>query len=250
MELFADRAVLARELDLALGGGDFEEARRLRRLTEETYGRSPGVSELAFLEVLGPQLWEQPVSEVLSVWAELDAQLRSRPALGRRVRDGAFGRLLLHHTPAELAAAAPACLPALAAALAARPGVSPEDSRREARLLVRDALLAGNQLPALEFVGDEPLRDLLAEEHSVRWLACLGAIRRLWPAPPASEDDLSTFRQGPRNAAVDDDAALDFWLCLRVALRPERPESLLQDARRRMKKLRPDFHSLFMRRVP
>ena len=38
--LFAPRAVLSRELDLALVQGRFEEAVRLRRLIEENHGRT------------------------------------------------------------------------------------------------------------------------------------------------------------------------------------------------------------------
>jgi hypothetical protein len=49
---------------------------------------------------------------------------------------------------------------------------------------VRDSLLAGRLLEARDFHDDPAVADLLAEDLDPRWLACLGRIRRLWPAPP------------------------------------------------------------------
>lgn len=96
--------------------------------------------------------------------------------------------------------------------------------------------------------GDARLGELLAEDLAPPWLACLGAVWRLWPAPPATELELGAFGEGiGREGAADE--ALGFWQCLRVAETPGCPEELLHEARRQMKKLRADLHALYLRRV-
>jgi len=244
--LFAPRAVLSRELELALVQGRFEEAARLRRLMDDSYGGSVETESLGFLDRLGGGLWKGPPGEVLATWAEIDAVLEPNAPLQARVRDGVFARLLESHAPEGLAEARLDCLPALTHVLARGP--EPSDGRRRARLLVRDALVAGRGLEPLDFRHDPPVADLLAENLAARWLACLGAVRRLWPVPPPAGADLERFRDAAP-CASEDDAAQEFWRCLSVAEDPGGSEECRHQARRRLKRLQPDFHGQYMRRA-
>jgi hypothetical protein len=149
----------------------------------------------------------------------------------------------------ELVEARPECLPVLVRALGTGSGRSPEEARLEARGLVRDSLLAGRALDVLDFREDEALADLLAENLPPPWLACLGCIRRLWTAPPPRDSEWQTLRAIAENDAAEDDPAMAFWHCLRLAESPHCPDDLRHQARRRMKQLHPDLHALFMRRA-
>jgi hypothetical protein len=113
---------------------------------------------------------------------------------------------------------------------------------------VRDSLLAGRALDALDFREDEALADLLAENLRPRWLACLGRLRRLWPRCPPAESELETLRELARGDIGNEDPAIAFWHCMRLAESPDCPDDLRHQARRRMKQLHPALHALFMRR--
>jgi hypothetical protein len=89
---------------------------------------------------------------------------------------------------------------------------------------------------------------VLAEDVTPRWLACLGLIRRLWTAPPA-EPDAVAFCGSGAGGLSDDEAALEFWHCLRVAENATCTDELVHEARRRMKLLHPELHALYMRRA-
>jgi hypothetical protein len=180
----------------------------------------------------------------LSAWAAVDRQLVDQPVLRERVRTGVFARLLQSHTSAELLSARAECLPALARALRASP-----EGQLEARGLVRDALLAGRTLEAFNFREDAPLADLLAEDLPPRWLACLGRVRRLWLHSPLHGPEWETLREIARGEAGNEDPAMAFWQCLRLAESPDCPDELRHAARRRMKQIHPDLHALFMRRA-
>jgi hypothetical protein len=183
LELFADHAMLARELDAAIAAGRFEEVVRLRLSMDTTFGPSETSRCLAPLDRLAGA-WEGAPEMPLTAWAEIDQELGDQGPLRERLRTGTFTRLLQSHTPRELLAARPDCLPALVRFLSG-PGRMPQEGRREARALVRDSLLAGRTLDALDFPEDEALADILAEDAPPRWLACLGRIRRLWPSSPS-----------------------------------------------------------------
>jgi len=86
MALFAPRAVLTRDMEAALARGRFEEAGRVRLMIEATFGPSPDTRELGFLDRLGGRLWRCPPGVTLSVWTEIDADLRGRPHLRARLR--------------------------------------------------------------------------------------------------------------------------------------------------------------------
>jgi hypothetical protein len=245
LDLFADRAVLARELDAAIAGGRFEAVAALRARVEEDFGPDAARS-LASLVRFEGVAWDPPDTP-LSVWVEVDHLLAGQPRLRDQVRTGVFGRLLQSQRPARLLAARPECLPALARVLRERPDRSPEEGRRDARALVRDSLLAGRLLEALDFHDDPAVADLLAEDLDPRWLACLGRIRRLWPAPPPRGAEWESLGHVARGAAPVDHPALAFWGSLRLAESPDCPDDLRQQARRRMKQLAPELHALFMR---
>jgi hypothetical protein len=245
LDLFADRAVLARELDAAIAGGRFEAVAALRARVEDDFG--PGAAQtLAPLACFDGVAWDPP-DTALSAWADVDRLLAGRPQLREQVRAGVFGRLLRSHRPARLLAARPECLPALARVLRERPDRPPEEGRREARALVRDSLLAGRLLEALDFHDDPAVADLLAEDRDPRWLACLGRIRRLWPSTAPCGAEWESLGQVARGAARADHPALAFWGCLRLAESADCPDDLRQQARRRMKQLDPELHALFMR---
>jgi hypothetical protein len=246
IELFAPRAVVWRELDIALVHGRFEEAARLRRLLEDNYGRSVETENLGFLERLDGR-WQESPKAVLSTWIEIDAHLEPLKYLQARVRDGVFARLLQSHAAGTLADARPECLPALTHVLARRSDAS--DGRRRARLLIRDALLAARGLEPLDFGHDPEVADLLAEDLPPRWLACLGVIRRLWPAPPPEDAALVEFSDQPAPGGSDEHAARAFWRCLQVAEDPGAAEELRHEARRRMKRLHTELHRQYMRRA-
>src|SRR6266568_3228594 len=249
IELFAHPVVLARELEVALGRGRFEEAAGLRRLLGEAYGPSRDTVALGFLERLGGRVWQSQPGEALAIWAEIDGQLRERPHLRAGLREGVFRRLLESHRAQALVTARPDCLPALTAVLGSGVVTTPEEGRRRARELVRDALLDGRGLESLDFEGDAALANLLAENLPPRWLACLGLVRRLWSTPPPDEADIEALRSPPAETRSDEAAALGFWQCLRISESADSSDDLLHEARRRMKRLRPDLHGLYMRRA-
>lgn len=248
-ELFADHVVLARALDATIADGRFEEAARVRRSIDETYGPSATLPSLASLDGLADVAWEGPPAIPLSTWAEMDCLLACQPPLRDRVRRGVFARLLQSHTARELLRARPECLPALANALSFGLPGSSQEGRLEARSLVRDSLLAGHALEGVDFREDADLADLLAEDLPPRWLACLGRIHRLWPSSPPKDGEWEALSEVARGGTGDEEPAMAFWQCLRLAESPGCPDHLLQQARRRMKQLHPDLHALFMRRV-
>jgi hypothetical protein len=248
LDLFSDHAMLARDLDDAIAAGRFEEAVRLRLSMDTTFGPSETSRCLAPLDRLAGVAWEGPPGMPLTVWAEIDRQLGDQRPLRERLRMGTFIRLLQSHTPRELLAARPECLPALVHVLSG-PGRTPEEGRLEARVLVRDSLLAGRTLDALDFPEDEALADLLAEDEPPQWLACLGRIRRLWPSSPLGDSEWEAMGAVARGEAGNDEPGTAFWQCLRVAESPDCPDDLRHQARRRMKQLHPDLHALFMRRA-
>jgi len=248
IELFAPAVVLGREMDAAIAAGRFEVAARLRSVLDRSYGPSPLTRDLGFLDQLGACPWEDAPAVALSAWTEVDARFGDRPHLRARLREGVFGRLLASHAPDALVEARPECLPMVAAALDLRPESSAAAGRRRARALVRDALLAGRDLSSLDFAHDQRVADLLAEEFSPRWLACLGLIRRLWTAPRPGAADLLSFSNEAVETPPCDDPALEFWRCLQVAECGDCLDRPLHEARRRMKRLQPGLHALYMRR--
>jgi hypothetical protein len=230
IDLFTERARLARDLEGALRGGDFPQADRLRRLFEENFGVSAETRALGFLERLADPLASALPEVALPAWHGLDSGLETHPRLRRLLREGVLGRLLCSYSADNLASVSPGSLPALAWVLAARPEASAEDGKREARCLVRDALLACRRFESPDFSWDEALADLLAEDDPPPWLACLGVIRRLWLAERFSSDVVSVLSSPFFEPGSEERAALAFWSCLRAAEDRDCPEVLLHEA--------------------
>jgi hypothetical protein len=248
IDLFAERARIARDLDAALRDGDFPVARRLMRLFEETYGASEEIRALAFLDRHATALASPLPKEAVAAWRDVDPCLEGHPRLRRLLAQGVLGRLLESHPASALVSADPGALPAIARMLARGP--NPEDGRRAARRLVRDALLAGRRPESVDFDWDGAVADLLAEDEAPAWLACLGALRRLWPASRPGEEMVAALLSGPfREPASPEEAGEVFWSCLQAAEDRGSPEPLMLEARRRMKRLNPAFHALYMRRA-
>ena len=245
LELFAERARLARELDAALAQGDFACARDVRREFEDLYGPSRESAALGFLDELAQEL-ASPLPEVaVPAWHEVALGLGRHLRLRRLVTDGVLGRLADSYAAAALLSHAADALPELAETLARR---APE-GEAQARQLARDALLAGRLVDPRDFAWDEAMVDLLAEDEEPRWLASLGLVRRMWRAPQPAPADLDAVREPFVTPESPDAAALAFWSCLLVAEHVRDDEATLHEARRRLKRLRPAFHALYMRRA-
>jgi hypothetical protein len=245
LDLFAERARLARELDAALRLGDFLRASEIRRQFEDTHGALEDSRALDLVDRLAPQLASPLPKVAVPAWGEVALELRPYPRLRRLVTDGVLGRLAESHMASALLSHDAGILPELAEIVRRRA----PDGTFEARSLVRDALLAGRPLDPRDFAWDESVADLLAEDEEPRWLACLGLIHRLWSAPQPAAPDLDAVRQAFAMPGSQEDAALAFWSCLLVAGHSGDDEATLHEARRRLKRLRPAYHALYMRRV-
>lgn len=176
--------------------------------------------------------------ERLSVWRAVSSRYVTGSPLFGGIRDGFFRRLLRVESARELAVSHPWVDADVANYL-----LSAGEWRSE-REVVRDVLLARNELKPLAF-EDASVSDLLAEEGELEWLASLGAIRLLWPRNPPDESDLLKLSSPlPEDERAK---ALVFWFCLCVSGMGKRvPEETRQNAHRRMKQLNQAFHEEFM----
>lgn len=113
----------------------------------------------------------------------------------------------------------------------------------EAAALLRDALLGGLEPAPGEF-DDGRIVDLLAEDQGPVWLACLGALRQLWPVPPLGTSELGTLVVDSQDG---DERGREFWACLRCTVACVRDDPAAVAARKRMKQLDGEMHALFMR---
>lgn len=241
--LFTAERELVGLIEVALASGRFEDARRHRDALVALEGPSTRIPELGTLDVVGDVgFWDRPLPVVVSQWLTLHRHLDLLPHLRRLICEGGLSRLLERHTPTELVKAAPSMLAPLTNRLCAAAG-SDERLPAEAAALLRDALLDGCE-PAPGDFDDDRLVDLLAENRGPVWLACLGALRRLWPVPAA---DLSESAPGAADFQDDDERGREFWACLRRAVSCGRDHPAAVAARKRMKQLDADMHALFMR---
>jgi hypothetical protein len=245
LDLFADATLLRTAIDRAIGEADFVEARRLRDALVDEQPQAALQDDLDVLDVLGSLAWEEPDLDA-ALEALTRARARTRTAGRRRqVADALLLRLSRSFSPVEIASRDEELVPELANALwrAGHDGLS--------RSLVRDALLGGRDLPPRAF-EDAQVRAILAESFVPQRLACLGALRRAWAVPRAQEHDVAvvvhSLSQPP--PVEEEDRALAFWACLRVAeLRRAAGEALLHEVRKRMKLLDGELHALYMGRV-
>jgi len=240
--LTAERELVG-QIEAALASGRFEDARRHRDALVALEGPSTSTRELATLDVVGdPGYWDRPLGVVLQEWLALRRHLDSMPHIRRLICDGGLSRLLERHAPAGLVKAAPAMLAPLTNRLCAAASAD-ERLPAEAAALLRDALLGGGE-PAPGDFDDARIVDLLAENHRPVWLACLGALRQLWPVPPA---DLSELAPVVVDSQDGDERGREFWARLRCTVSCGRDDPAAVAARKRMKQLDADMHALFMR---
>jgi hypothetical protein len=172
----------------------------------------------------------------------LHRHLDALPNLRRLIGDDGLSRLLERHAPTELIRVAPAMLAPLTNRLCAAAGTD-ERLPAEAAALLRDARLDGCE-PAPGDFEDVRFVDLLAENRGPVWLACLGALRHLWPVPPADSSELAPLVVDSQD---DDERGRQFWACLRRTVSCGRDDPAAVAARKRMKQLDADMHALFMR---
>ena len=231
-------------LEQALADADFAAARGLCSQIRTTYGEASLPDWAASLEEIQDDVWDcGDLHELLAAWRLVDARLTSL-LQGRRFRHGFFLRLFAVHAPETVIAGDATVLPLVTETL-----VEVGETAR-ARRLVRDALLAGEVISNI--AEDQPVADLLSEDLEPRWLASLGAIRRLWPLPLPDPDERATICATLDSAAPADDAerAWAFWEVLRLAeCRAALPQPVLHAARRRLKCLHPDLHAAYMNRA-
>lgn len=243
-KLFTAERELIGQIEAALSSGRFEDARRYRDALVALEGPSNGTRALGTLDVVGDTgFWDRPLAVVLSDWLTLAQQLEALPNLRRVIADGGLARLLERHGPIELVREAPAMLAPLTNRLC---GGSRADDviQTEAATLLRDALLDGCNPDPADF-DDDRLVDLLAEGLPPVWLACLGALRQLWPVPSADPSELRT--PTATDSEGEDERGRQFWACLRCTVSCGRDDPAAVAARKRMKQLQPDMHALFMR---
>ena len=241
--LFTAERELVGLMEAALASGRFEDARRHRDALLDFEGPSARTRDLGTLDVVGDAgFWDRPLPMVLTQWLTLHRDLDALPHLRRLICDGGLSRLLDGHTPTELVQATPAMLAPLTNRLCAAAGPD-ERLPPEAAALLRDALLDGSEPVPGDF-DDDRIVDLLAENHGPAWLACLGALRQLWPVPRSDASDSVTFVVDSQD---DDERGREFWACLRRTVSCGRDDPAAGAARKRMKQLDAYMHALFMR---
>ena len=241
--LFTAERELVGLIEAALASGRFEDARRHRDALVALEGPSTRTRELGTLDVVGDEgFWDRPLPVVLNEWLTLHRGLDALPTLRRLICDGGLSRVLERHAPTELVRAAPAMLALLTNRLCAAASAD-ERLPAEAAALLRDALLGGCE-PAPGDFDDDRVVDLLAENHGPVWLACLGALRHLWPVPPADSSELAPWDVDSQD---DDERGRQFWSCLQRTVSCGRDDPAAVAGRKRMKQLDADMHRLFMR---
>lgn len=229
--LFSGPAVLLRELECAIDAGDFEAVSLVREHLQDESGPSPLTRSLERLDRFQAGIWQRPAREILDTWTLVDSRLSGQPWLRQRVQTAVLTRVLGVSPAPQVVKERPQFLVPLCDTLhrAGGAGVA------SARALVRDALLEGRTFDPRDF-SDAALKDLLGEDREPVWLACLGAIRRIWPAPPPSDAErLDLEDRVTRPEPLDStncETARVFWLCLRVADSSDPSAELVHEAAR------------------
>jgi hypothetical protein len=244
-ELFTAERELVGRIEAALTSGRFEDARAFRDALLAIEGPSAHTRDFGALDTIGDAgFWNRPLPVVLSDWQTLSQQLVAPPNLRKSIWEGGLSRLLERHAAIEIVRAAPPMLPGLTnrlcVMLAGDEGAIPIEAAR----LVRDALLEGLDPGPGEFANSR-IVDLLAEDHRPVWLACLGALRHLWPVPPGDPSEL--LEPTDADSEAEDERGCQFWACLRRTVSSGHDDPAAVAARTRMKRLHPDMHAQFMR---
>lgn len=242
--LFTPLTIHRTALERAVTEGDFVEAVRLRDSLSAEYGHAAVPDGHACLDILAT--CTRDLSDLPGVLAVSRAALNAvaSPERRKQATRGLLAHLVERVELGEIARCDNTGVPELANFLY-------ESGRMgDSRCLIRDALLRRVDIPP-DALEDPRARDLLAETLAPSWLACLGVLRGVWPAPPPEEPELTAIAAALAHPlpASEADSALSFWECLRLAaLRHRLSESLLHATRRRMKALHPEFHQLHMNR--
>ena len=249
MLLFEDRVLMIGELEQALRGADYRKALEVKDKLEQMYGAGAVPPGLSYLETApAPISWSAPSEPGRE---DSPAGERSHESLmvagntSGRARNAFFRRLFALESPVELIRCDPECAVPVANTLYELE--EPTDGGR----VVRDALLLGWDIRPLD-LEDEALSDLLSEDLPPRWLVCFGGYADSYRFPRSSQRKSAAFERemsasDPLEPLDDDERALSFWRCLRVArLGNLVNERLLQEARKHMKKLNPELHGEYM----
>ncbi len=240
LSLFEGKVPLVGEIESALADGDYGLARAAYDRLRSTYPEDGSVAFFEFLSLIPPGVWTAPMrlEERLSVWRTIAARHATGTPFHRAIRDGFFRRLLRIERASALAVSHAWVAPDVANHLRSA------GDWRAGREVVRDVLLAGEQLKPLAF-DDGDVSDVLGEEGEPEWLASLGAIRRIWPRLLPKTSDME--RLSAPIPAEEREKALDFWFCLSVSgIGTRLPEETRRNAHRRMKQLNPLLHEEFM----
>ena len=242
-DLFEDRpALIEGDILRALESGDFENAQRLLADHLDELAAFDQMRVLSTLPWRSAGFGHWPPEALADSWELMVASLRDYPAALAAVNRG---MVITIRTAGMLSATLdrhPVLVPHAANALDSRN----QDEALLARELVRDALVRGDEVDPGP-IRDALVSDLLAENEAPRWLACLGVIRRLWHPRRYSSSDIQEWRASAQFADANEDKASGFWGCLCVEWSTtEKPT--LEEARRRMKFLRADWHEAWMER--
>lgn len=240
LELFSEQNVPMVAIECAITDAEFGEAARLREKLVADYGSSGVGGDLDFLDDLVGCRWDSiDLDAALGAWHSAQARIVT-DSRRRQVTIAFFKRLISCREPDEIVQRDSSCLLGLVNAL------TKCKQSEKARLLVRDALLRGIEIPP-KSVDDPDLRELLAEDAKPQWLPSLGAFEAIWRIPEAGADDISAVERMASEPLpeVDAEKALAFWVCLRVAqMRPLGPS--VYQARKHMKLLKSEFHAKYM----
>lgn len=242
--LFTPLTIHRTALERAAAEGDFAEAVRLRETLSSEHGPAAVPGDLSCLDLLVACTRDlSDLPSVLAAWRSASDTIAT-PGRRKQMTRGFYSHLVARVDPGKIARTDDGCLSDLANFL------NETGRTHTARSLIRDALLRDVDV-APDSIEEPMVRDLLAETLAPRWLACLGALRGVWPAPRPEEPELHaiTAAMAQPVPGSDEDKALAFWECLRVvALKGHLPESSLHATRRRMKELHPEFHQIHLNR--
>lgn len=275
LSLFSGHAELLERMERALAAADLPAARRARRELAAEWGEAAVPNDTSFLEDPALDDWTTPdrPCEALQAWLDVERLPAITPARARGLRRAYMQRLVEAFEPSVLARCEPrqACGDS-----AVERDAHPEKERKrlpvagspaeflahlevvnallragrshEALRLVRDSLLEGG-FPGLEEVAHPDIDDLAAEDLAPGWLACLGAIRRVWECESPAPEDLDLIAPELASPLPEDDVeqVRAFWRALGIAALGSRiPEKLLFAARTRLKRLHADLHAAYL----
>jgi hypothetical protein len=238
--LFTAERELLGQLEADVGDGRFEDAREVRDALAAWEGPSRDTAALGALDRLGaPGFWTRTADECVRDWKQIDRAWHGVAGWHALLRTGVVLRLVRVYRSEAILRADPSLLPLLVNVLATH---AAEQDGTAAALVLRDALLVGISAPSGEF-DDRAFVDLLAENRAPEWLACLGALRLLWPVPAG---EVSEAGLPPPLPGDDRARGLQFWDCLRRAAWSPKDGAIAIEARKRMKLLDGRLHAQFM----